>query len=74
MNYRVLDGEPGSTEGHGGLKIEKFITNTSWRKDTAFLDGPHGKIQAGAGRERQDLGHLHAFIKSMSAVFSEYLS
>lgn len=27
-------------------EIEKFITYGSWRKDNAFLKGPHGEVKA----------------------------
>ena len=38
-------------------EIEKFITYGSWRKDNAFLKGPHGEVKAEC-RQRQDLGHM----------------
>lgn len=56
---------PGSTRGHKGIEIEKFIGRRSWRKYTAYTGGAHGEVKAGCRqREGQDVGH-GLFLRSM---------
>lgn len=43
---------PGSTRGHKGIEIEKFIGRRSWRKYT-YTGGAHGEVKAGC-RQRED--------------------
>lgn len=59
---------PGSTRGHKGIEIEKFIARRSWRKYTAYAGGAHVEVKAGCWqRERQDVGH-GLFLRSMGGV------
>ena len=52
MSPVLTDGEPGSTNDHKGIEIEKFIAHRSWRKYTAYVEGPHGEVKAGC-RQRE---------------------